>query len=264
MAQGSAEAHADYKTKNGDKSSEATFGAEGQQALSDLMKSFQNPSNTAVVNNRNVLDALQNRQVATVDTNARMEAIRKASDAQTQKDIAEGRSKFYNRPTGRQDINLADTVSRNAAARDSKLMEVASAGDTYNAQAQNARTEAERQQAMAVSPEQTQQAQQNQQLMQALQILRGEHQTSKENELGVGASAAGKFGLACWIARAVYGEDNPKWLLFRDWLLFKAPSWFFNFYVNYGEEIADGINRIPFVKPFIRFWMNTRIKALNV
>jgi len=30
----------------------------------------------------------------------------------------------------------------------------------------------------------------------------------------------------CWVAREVYGADNPRWLEFRTWLLTQAPAWF--------------------------------------
>ena len=43
----------------------------------------------------------------------------------------------------------------------------------------------------------------------------------------------------CWIARRAFGNDNPKWLLFRHWLLTKAPEKLHSFYTKYGEKIAD-------------------------
>jgi hypothetical protein len=65
---------------------------------------------------------------------------------------------------------------------------------------------------------------------------------------------------ACWVAREVYGIENPKWLEFREWMLNDAPCWFRNLYVKYGERIAKFISNKPRVKSIIRKWMNTKIK----
>jgi len=64
----------------------------------------------------------------------------------------------------------------------------------------------------------------------------------------------------CWVAREVYGIENPKWLQFRYWMLNDAPSWFRNLYIKYGERIAKFISNKPLVKSIIRKWMNTKIK----
>ena len=64
----------------------------------------------------------------------------------------------------------------------------------------------------------------------------------------------------CWVAREVYGTDNPKWLQFREWLLGYSPSWFRNLYIKHGEKFAKFISNKPFVKNIIRKWMDTKIK----
>jgi hypothetical protein len=64
----------------------------------------------------------------------------------------------------------------------------------------------------------------------------------------------------CWVAREVYGIENPKWLEFRYWMLNDAPSWFRNLYIKYGERIAKFISNKPRIKSIIRKWMNTKIK----
>ena len=75
---------------------------------------------------------------------------------------------------------------------------------------------------------------------------------------------AGTIGSAlitkCWVAREVYGIDNPKWLQFREWLTYEAPSWFDRLYVKYGERTAKFISNKPRIKSIIRKWMNTKIK----
>lgn len=76
-----------------------------------------------------------------------------------------------------------------------------------------------------------------------------------------GAIGAAKIG-ACWVAREVYGENNPKWKLFRNWLLNLAPAWFRLIYLNYGERFATYISNKPKLKKWIRGWMDKRIKKL--
>jgi hypothetical protein len=73
-------------------------------------------------------------------------------------------------------------------------------------------------------------------------------------------SALGAFTLPCWVAREVYGIENPQWIMFRTWLLNDAPSWFRNLYIKHGESFAKFISNKPVLKTIIRKWMNTRIK----
>jgi hypothetical protein len=73
-------------------------------------------------------------------------------------------------------------------------------------------------------------------------------------------SALGAFTLPCWVAREVYGIENPQWLMFRAWLLNDAPSWFRKLYIKHGERFAKFISNKPVLKTIIRKWMNTRIK----
>ena len=75
---------------------------------------------------------------------------------------------------------------------------------------------------------------------------------------GLGQAA----GALCWVAREVYGEDNPKWLMFREWLFTKAPDWFRNLYIKYGERFAAFLRTRPSLKRLIRKWMDSRIKTL--
>ena len=64
----------------------------------------------------------------------------------------------------------------------------------------------------------------------------------------------------CWVAREVYGIENPQWLEFREWMLNDAPSWLRNLYLKYGERTAKFISNKPRIKSIIRKWMNTKIK----
>lgn len=84
--------------------------------------------------------------------------------------------------------------------------------------------------------------------------------------IGGGLSALGQLGgsamiAACWVAREVYGEDNPKWKVFRLWLTTEAPDWLFRFYVKHGEAFAKFIKNKPPIKWFIRKLMDRCISS---
>ncbi len=89
-------------------------------------------------------------------------------------------------------------------------------------------------------------------------------------------SAAGSIGAAvlpsviaalpaifCWVAREVYGEHNPRWQMFRHWMLTRAPRWFFRLYLRHGEKFAKWLKRNPWLKPMIRRWMDNRIESMR-
>jgi len=68
--------------------------------------------------------------------------------------------------------------------------------------------------------------------------------------VSAGATAAGK----CWVAREVYQDD--RWLLFREWLETKAPTWLHDNYCQYGERVAEYIKDKPAIKRIIKFFMD--------
>jgi len=81
----------------------------------------------------------------------------------------------------------------------------------------------------------------------------------------LGGAAQGGGGLGgifskCWVAREVYGNDNPQWLLFRAWLTEDAPRWFHDIYVRFGERFALWISDKPKLKSVIKRLMD---KAIN-
>ena len=76
--------------------------------------------------------------------------------------------------------------------------------------------------------------------------------------LGNMFSFSGKLPF-CWVAREVYGAENPKWLQFREWMLTKASDNLRNFYIEYGERIAESIRNKPRIKAIIRKWMDSKI-----
>ena len=77
-------------------------------------------------------------------------------------------------------------------------------------------------------------------------------------------SALGSLGggllALCWVAREVYGEENPKWQQFRAWMVSDSPRWFFHLYHRFGERFAKFISNKPRLKNIIRKWMDNRIK----
>ena len=66
--------------------------------------------------------------------------------------------------------------------------------------------------------------------------------------------------IPCWVAREVYGEHNPAWLLFRKWMLNDSPSLFRKAYIKYGERFANFISDKPRLKARIRTWMDSKIR----
>lgn len=75
---------------------------------------------------------------------------------------------------------------------------------------------------------------------------------------GLGSSAIGAYPW-CWVAREVYGEDNPQWMMFRQWLFVDSPRWLFRLYGRYGEKFAAWLKGKDKVKRLIRLWMDARI-----
>lgn len=74
--------------------------------------------------------------------------------------------------------------------------------------------------------------------------------------VGGGGGVASIAGAFCWVAREVYGEDNPKWIQFRYWVLHKAPIWLHDLYRNHGEQFAQYISDKPLLKALVRQVMN--------
>ena len=66
----------------------------------------------------------------------------------------------------------------------------------------------------------------------------------------------------CWVARAVYGPDNPAWLEFRAWLLGHAPAWLRSLYIAYGPRIAPVVARSRWLKAALRPLMDRARRSL--
>jgi len=64
----------------------------------------------------------------------------------------------------------------------------------------------------------------------------------------------------CWIAREVYGLNNIRWILFRDWLFKNSgPVWLQNLYLRYGQQFARWISNKPCIKFIVRKLMDLAI-----
>ena len=74
-----------------------------------------------------------------------------------------------------------------------------------------------------------------------------------------GSLGAAAIMKSCWVAREVYGEHNPAWLDFRQWMFSSAPKWFFKLYLAFGERFANFISNKPRLKARIRLWMDSKI-----
>lgn len=86
---------------------------------------------------------------------------------------------------------------------------------------------------------------------------------------GIGAlgqafgGAGSMMGGMCWVAREVYGETNPRWMMFRNWLLCCAPPWFVSLYTLTGPMVAAHLRANPELKPDVQVWMDARIAEMQ-
>jgi len=95
--------------------------------------------------------------------------------------------------------------------------------------------------------------------------------------LGAGIGAAGSLGgsammasalkpapVGCWVAREVYGAENPRWILFRHWLLNIGPAWLRKLYMKHGERFAHWLSKNEWLKPAIRKLMDSKVNSLQL
>ncbi len=71
--------------------------------------------------------------------------------------------------------------------------------------------------------------------------------------LGGGLGAA---WMLCWVAREVYGNADPRWIRFREWLITKAPKWLRKLYWRKGASFAVWLHKHPRFKPVVKFAMD--------
>lgn len=87
--------------------------------------------------------------------------------------------------------------------------------------------------------------------------------TSKQAGLFDYLTLAAQTAALCWVAREVYGQADPKWLQFREWVIGYSPDWFYNAYSKYGERFAKVVNKVPVLKAVIRPFMDSKRKSLG-
>ena len=78
--------------------------------------------------------------------------------------------------------------------------------------------------------------------------------------LSAAGSIAGGFISKCWVAREVYGKNNPEWVVFRNWLESEAPEWLDTLYTEEGERLAAFISDKPILKSIIKMGMDFVVK----
>lgn len=64
----------------------------------------------------------------------------------------------------------------------------------------------------------------------------------------------------CWIARAAFGEDDIRWMVFREWLSADAPAWFRALYVRRGERVGTWLADKPRARAVVRRAMGVAIR----
>jgi len=72
--------------------------------------------------------------------------------------------------------------------------------------------------------------------------------------MGIGGAAGGNP--FCWVAREVYGVHDPRWLAFRQWMVWKAPQWLQAMYLERGEAFAAWLHDRPAAKAAVRLAMD--------
>jgi len=95
-----------------------------------------------------------------------------------------------------------------------------------------------------------------------VQMLDAQSKANSQSTALTNAFFSGNSSSSCWVARAVYGSGNPRWLVFRFWLLQKAPAWFRRLYLRHGERFASWLDDKPRLRHLIRCWMDARIARL--
>ena len=76
---------------------------------------------------------------------------------------------------------------------------------------------------------------------------------------GIGSAIGGgltALALLCWVAREVYGKEDIRWTIFRQWIYTEAPEWLFKLYAKHGEKFAEYISNKPFIKRIVKCAMD--------
>jgi len=78
--------------------------------------------------------------------------------------------------------------------------------------------------------------------------------------MGIGGGGGGAGGNPfCWVAREVYGVHDPRWLEFRSWMTWRAPTVLQDAYAEHGEALAGWLHHRPVAKAAVRVAMDQAI-----
>lgn len=80
----------------------------------------------------------------------------------------------------------------------------------------------------------------------------------------IGGGLAANPNAFCWAAREVFGDQNPKWLQFRKWLLEAAPKKLRDWYLENGVAMAAALKANPKEKGWVREFMENKIREANM
>ncbi|MBX3354843.1 MAG: S8 family serine peptidase [Phycisphaeraceae bacterium] len=69
--------------------------------------------------------------------------------------------------------------------------------------------------------------------------------------------------IPCWVAREVYGANNPRWVYFRTWLDRHAPSVVRDAYDTFAPTAAEWLKSQPTAKKALRSMMDVAIGQLS-
>lgn len=74
--------------------------------------------------------------------------------------------------------------------------------------------------------------------------------------------ASGAAGAMCWVAREVYGKDDPRWKIFRKWVIWYAPARFSRWYLKRGAAYAKKVAKRPDLKAKLRVFMDSKLREV--
>jgi hypothetical protein len=75
------------------------------------------------------------------------------------------------------------------------------------------------------------------------------------------ASFIRRSSARCWVAREIYGRDDIRWILFREWISKKENGLLCFWYDLFGKRIANFIKNKPRLKRIIKCWMDRKING---
>ena len=65
---------------------------------------------------------------------------------------------------------------------------------------------------------------------------------------------------SCWVARAAFGEQDIRWMIFRAWLFEDAPTWFRQVYLRHGATVGHWLEGRDNARRVVRAAMMPAIK----